>query len=458
MTRPSRPERPGRPAAGSTSRRAEATPTAPTPSGPVDLARWMADQRWFARSEAEPVVVDVDELALPTDPPVALALATLADGARYQLVRPGTADGPSRHDAAADPEVATALARFATSPATPAAPLDGVRGCAVGSVRLGDAGARPLGAEQTNTSCIVGGTHVLKVLRRVQPGIHPEVEVGLHLATAADVPVPRLAGWYELPAPDGDSDGEPTVLGVVHELVPAALDGWALVLSSLAGDPGGVLALLHDLGGAIARTHAALARPGDGFGTEPFATADLWALADRLLADPLLPDDGHHLVARAVQAIGDDAGAAIRVHGDLHLGQTLLGSQGWMLLDFEGEPARPVAERRLRSSPLRDVAGMLRSFSYAAAAHRRAEGAPLSPDWEVAARAALLDGYLAVADPALLPASPVALRHLLVLLELEKVLYEVAYERAHRPDWEAIPLTGLAHLVDRHHRPRRGTP
>jgi maltose alpha-D-glucosyltransferase/alpha-amylase len=182
----------------------------------------------------------------------------------------------------------------------------------------------------------------------------------------------------------------------------------------------------------------------------------LWALADRLLADPLLPPDGHHLVARAVDAVGTDTGAAIRVHGDLHLGQTLLGGDGWMLLDFEGEPDRPVAERRVHASPLRDVAGMLRSLAYAVAAHERSGGAPLAPGWEPAARAALLDGYLAAVDPALLPGSAASVDQLLALLELEKVLYEVAYERAHRPDWEAIPLAGLDRLVAHGRRTLRG--
>ncbi|MCB0972077.1 MAG: phosphotransferase, partial [Acidimicrobiales bacterium] len=252
---------------------------------------------------------------------------------------------------------------------------------------------------------------------------------------------------YELVAPDGVA----TVCGVVHHLVPGALDGWALVRAALAGDPGGVLARLRDLGVATARLHRALGTAGDdpSFGAEPLAGTALWSLADRLHADPVLGDDGQHAVAHLLDAIGADTGAAIRTHGDLHLGQTMVGPDGWVIFDFEGEPARPLADRAERRSPLRDVAGLLRSVGYARATHERDGGRPVGPGWEAAARAALLDGYLATVDPALLPTSAAAVHRLLTLHELEKLAYEVAYERAHRPDWEAIPLGGLQALVER---------
>ena len=154
-------------------------------------------------------------------------------------------------------------------------------------------------------------------------------------------------------------------------------------------------------------------------------------------------------MAHALDGIGADAGAAIRTHGDLHLGQTMVGADGWVIFDFEGEPSRPLAERGGRTSPLRDVAGLLRSLAYVRATHELDGNRPVSAGWEAAARAAVLDGYLATIDPALLPTSAASTRHLLTLFELEKLAYEVAYERAHRPDWEVVPRSGLDALVAR---------
>jgi maltokinase len=324
-----------------------------------------------------------------------------------------------------------------------------------GAVPPGSGTAHPIGGEQSNTSVVVGGTHVLKVLRRLQPGANPEVEIGRHLAAVAasgcTVPVPPLAGWYDLH--EGDAT---TTLGVLHELVPGALDAWSLVLSALAGAPDGLLARLHHLGASVAALHDALARPGeepDAFGVQPLAThrvhdlvAALGTDAPTVLADHADPAAVTALAERLAATLPHDLGAAIRHHGDLHLGQVVLGPDGWMILDFEGEPSRPVAERRLRHSPLRDVAGMLRSLAYAAATHRRSRGRRLGAGWEPAARAAFLDGYLAHVDPALLPSSATATATLLRLFELEKVVYEVGYERAHRPDWVDVPVEGL-HLL-----------
>ncbi|QXC59777.1 hypothetical protein KSP35_15500 [Aquihabitans sp. G128] len=204
----------------------------------------------------------------------------------------------------------------------------------------------------------------------------------------------------------------------------------------------------------------------EAFGAVPLARARLADLAvgvaagaQRTLATGLdRPDALASVVGRAgdvtalvdglLHALGTDLGAAIRHHGDLHLGQVVLGPDGWVILDFEGEPTRSLDERRQRHSPLRDVAGMLRSFAYAAATHRRSDGRPLSPGWEPAARAAFLDGYLATVDPALLPSSAAATRTLLTLLELEKVVYEIDYELAHRPDWVGLPVEGLRRLLE----------
>jgi trehalose synthase-fused probable maltokinase len=140
-------------------------------------------------------------------------------------------------------------------------------------------------------------------------------------------------------------------------------------------------------------------------------------------------------------------GKLIRHHGDLHLGQTLLAPDRWIVLDFEGEPARPLLERRRKRSPLRDVAGMLRSFAYAASAAELLRGVPAPADWEERARSAFLDAYLQTVEPALLPAGRPATDKLLAIFELEKAVYELRYELNNRPDWVPIPVAGIARLL-----------
>ncbi|MEZ5177359.1 MAG: phosphotransferase [Acidimicrobiales bacterium] len=409
------------------------------------LASWLADRRWYA-GQADPAPVTEQRVELPTTPPLTVVVATTAAGDRYQLVARTNAR-PKAHDAADEPRTALALARFVAEEGAAGEAGARVAGHAVpGAPAVGRGTSHPIGGEQSNTSVVVGGTHVLKVLRRLQPGANPEVEVGRHLAAVAargrPVPVAALAGWYDLDDPDG-----PTTLGVLHELVPGALDAWALVLSALAGDPDGLLPRLHHLGRAVAALHDALAEPGTEPEADAFGAHPLDAERVRTVAAGIGTDEpaAAALAERLAAQLGDDLGAAIRHHGDLHLGQVVLGPDGWVVLDFE-EPNRPVAERRRPHSPLRDVAGMLRSFAYAAATHRRSEGRRLAPGWEPAARAAFLDGYLSTVDPAILPASAAATSALLRLFELEKVVYEVGYERSHRPDWVDVPLEGL-HLL-----------
>jgi maltokinase len=141
-------------------------------------------------------------------------------------------------------------------------------------------------------------------------------------------------------------------------------------------------------------------------------------------------------------------GRLIRHHGDYHLGQTLLADDRWIILDFEGEPARPLLERRRKRSPLRDVAGMLRSFAYAASAARLLRGVASPEGWEQRAREDFLEGYLAAVDPGLLPAGRPAIEKLLAIFELEKAVYELRYELNNRPDWVSIPVAGIARLLE----------
>jgi maltokinase len=138
----------------------------------------------------------------------------------------------------------------------------------------------------------------------------------------------------------------------------------------------------------------------------------------------------------------------IRTHGDFHLGQTMLTDRGWVILDFEGEPARPLPERRLKRSPLRDVAGMLRSFSYAGAGARILRGVDPPEDWEERARETFLAGYRERVDSGLLPPGQQATDQLLAVFELEKAVYELRYELNNRPDWVGIPVAGIVRLLD----------
>jgi maltokinase len=141
-------------------------------------------------------------------------------------------------------------------------------------------------------------------------------------------------------------------------------------------------------------------------------------------------------------------GRVIRVHGDYHLGQTLHTPRGWVILDFEGEPARALPERRQKRSPMRDVAGMLRSFAYVASAAEIQRGKPAPEDFEDRARETFLEHYLSTIDPSLLPAGEAAVRNLLAVFELEKAVYELRYELDNRPDWVAIPVAGIKRLLE----------
>jgi trehalose synthase-fused probable maltokinase len=156
-------------------------------------------------------------------------------------------------------------------------------------------------------------------------------------------------------------------------------------------------------------------------------------------------DVRERLASRAQVGSG---GKHIRIHGDYHLGQTLFTPKGWVILDFEGEPARPLPERRQKRSPLRDVASMLRSFAYASSAIERLRGGQAPEDFERRARKAFLDCYFTEVDPTLLPAGESAVANLLAIFELEKAIYELRYELDNRPDWVAIPVAGILRLLE----------
>ncbi|WJV46071.1 maltokinase N-terminal cap-like domain-containing protein [Streptomyces flavofungini] len=304
---------------------------------------------------------------------------------------------------------------------------------------------RALGVEQSNSSLVYGDTFILKLFRRVVPGVNPDLELPLALAAQGCRRVPPPVAWMTADGTDGAD--EPLVLGVLQPYVAGATDGWELALQFLAKGAD-FSAEARALGRATAEVHAALAAalPTVTLGR---AQVELLArgMAERLDAAaqavpalrPYAPALHTAYDALAdLAAEGDTRLVAQRVHGDLHLGQCLRAPSGsWSLIDFEGEPARPLAERRLPQPTARDVAGMLRSFDYAARVYR-----PWSPEWADTCRAAYCSGYADVSgrDPR---TSPVLLR----AHETDKAVYEAVYEARHRPDWLPVPLTALDRLA-----------
>lgn len=321
--------------------------------------------------------------------------------------------------------------------------------------------ARTLDAQQSNTSVVLDERMILKAYRRLEPGVHPELEVLRTLEEHGFTHAPRLFGWYAC-------HGGPieATLGVLQEFRPDARDGWEMALELLRDEQGDRLVpRLADLGTATGVLHATLAAATDdpAFAPEEFtpqalalmcATLDEFAidLIDGLPSDPVTEplrrrrDDLRTAIRNASNATG--LGRRIRTHGDLHLGQALWSDGQWVLIDFEGEPARPIHERRRKHSPLRDVAGLMRSVGYVAAVADR-EGIALPPRWESDARDAVLTGYLAAAEPSgLMPTMRATLDDLLGLYELEKAVYELQYEREYRPDWVDIPVAAILAMID----------
>jgi maltose alpha-D-glucosyltransferase/alpha-amylase len=352
---------------------------------------------------------------------------------------------------------------------------------------------------------MIGNRLVLKAYRKLAPGVQPEVEIGRFLIEEAGFAnAPPLLGAIERIAADGTS----TALAAAFGFVRNQGDGWVYTIEYLhrtldqlrliatAERPAGAavapehephafyLAQVRVLGQRTAELHRALATATDdpAFAAEPIGKADLdhWQRALRRQADAALRalrqaapklDGGDRERAQAVLARRNDCYARIaaltqpgiaatktRIHGDYHLGQVLVAQNDFYILDFEGEPARPLAERRVKSSPLKDVAGMLRSFDYAAwaAAIGLAEAHPasaavirtLAESWRAATAQAFLEAYReTIAGCPSYPESPAEASRLLDLFLLEKALYEICYEAANRPAWIGIPLKGMTNLL-----------
>jgi maltose alpha-D-glucosyltransferase/alpha-amylase len=379
----------------------------------------------------------------------------------------------------------------------------------------GSLAARTGSAEQSNTSVLYDTKLILKLFRRLQPGENPDTEIGRFLTETAHFPriAPFLGDITLHP-----KEGEPTTLAMLQGLVENEGDGWQWTLDELSryyesvatlaaptdlGTPASFVstgdereaagehaALSLDaaalLGRRTAEMHLALATPtqNPAFTAECFTTADLVADADRIDAQLSLTlaalkrgmsqlsetvaDSAALILSRRVQlfsraraiasATPSEAGERIRIHGDYHLGQVLRSRNDYVILDFEGEPARSLAQRRAKQSPLKDVAGMLRSFSYAAYAalnafaQRRPDDArnlePWATLWQNTVGSAFLRAYritIEEANPTLIP-GPAAAELLLTAYLLEKSLYELLYELNNRPTWVYIPLAGILAL------------
>jgi trehalose synthase-fused probable maltokinase len=244
-----------------------------------------------------------------------------------------------------------------------------------------------------------------------------------------------------------------------------AVGGWELALDQIATDPAAFLPELGSLGAVTAQLHNALASDsGDPAFSPEEPSAESMSLLTATIDEDIervfvrLPDDervaaiaGRGQDVReqiAMRAQTGPGGRAIRTHGDYHLGQTLHMPGGWVIIDFEGEPARPLFERRQKRSPLRDVAGMLRSLAYATSAAEIMRGIAAPAHFEEQARAIFLENYFATIDQALLPGGDAAIGNMLAIFELEKAIYELQYELDNRPDWLPIPVAGIARLLE----------
>ncbi len=455
--------------------------SADLPAGLVDLlGPYLSRQRWYAGATAPSAgglrVVSARELAPTGEGARHLHWAVVeAEGERYQLLvgerLPGDAaeflngnerafigavDSAYFYDATLDPELCLKLFGVITA-----------------GTQLADR-VRPISAEQSNTSLVFDERIIVKVYRRLSAGSNPDVEVtnGLSRVGFAHVAAP-YATWRE----DGVD------LAFAQEYLVGGTEGWALAQTSLrdfynsdGDDPahagGDFSGEAQRLGRVTAELHTAM-RTVWGAEAHRLAEGDWGRLVgdiearlraargagSEVDAAPSAPaagraDDRVDELLRRLRAV-DDPGPAQRLHGDYHLGQVMRTDAGWYILDFEGEPARPIEQRLIPASPLKDVAGMLRSLDYAArfaVGERTASTAAVDERagaWERHNRDAFVAGYLSFADAEeLLPAQPDR-RLVLAAYELDKALYELAYERGYRPAWMSIPAGAIDRIVSR---------
>ena len=320
---------------------------------------------------------------------------------------------------------------------------------------------RPMGAEQSNSSLVLDERLALKLYRRIEPGMNPELELLRFLTDRGFPHAAALEGFISY-------EGRPleATLAILQRFVPSRGDAWELALETLGSDPGWLPAHARRLGEVTGALHNALGSdPTDPhFAPEEPSTESLALLSASIDEEieqvfAALPEiEALEPVAGRAEEVRDrlrtlthigQVGRVIRHHGDYHLGQALwTNEEDWLILDFEGEPARSLAERRRKRSPLRDVAGMLRSFAYAASASVIQRGVEPPEGWEEECRSEFLAGYLGEIEPALLPSGEQGIKRLLMIFELEKAVYELRYELANRPDWVSIPVAGIQRMLE----------
>jgi trehalose synthase-fused probable maltokinase len=465
-------------------------------AAPGDLLEFLRQQRWFGAKGAAPKSARiVDSVPLPTAGgrySFARAVVETDDGERsYQLVMAtdGSTFDATHHDTFRKGLIAalntgaraeSGALRWIAEPVSGVTPPSSDLPTKLGS------------AEQSNTSILVGDQAIIKLFRTLQPGIHPDVEVTRFLTTRAGFAnTPRLIASASFQDERGSY-----VAAMMQELVPGAIDAWSYALEQsreyFAAPKGKDLPIrfvedARGLGQITRAMHDALASDADdpAFAPDEVEAEDLdrWALRtkhmiqssltllekqlksatfpkDRLAEAQALIRRREHFLAwidEIDDALSEDAGAKIRTHGDYHLGQVLRSANAdFMVIDFEGEPSRPLEERREKTSALRDVAGMLRSFAYAAATlateQKQLDLATRelrTARWERDVRAAYLEGYLGAADEDdadILPEERDHVKKLISLFEAEKAFYELAYELNNRPAWVWSPRRGISML------------
>ncbi|HEY0018119.1 MAG TPA: maltose alpha-D-glucosyltransferase [Longimicrobium sp.] len=503
---------------------------------------WMPRQRWFRDKSRELVEIclhDHGVLQAERAPNVVLAVLEvrfteggtdlyLLPATFHPVAAPGTGPEPlvthatlrgeaRVYEALGDRRVAGALMQAIIGGQRIEGRTGAFAGHTTGAVELAEAPRGPvrmIGAEQSNTSIVFDERLVMKIFRKLEGGINPDLEVTRFLVERAGFrSVPALAGWLDYTP----NEGEPHAVAGVFEFVPNGGDAWSVALKALdrylsaasrsAADPdtptgreavrrmaGEFFPAIERLGETTARMHLALASVDDdpAFAPEIITEDDVQRAIEgfRKQVDTVLTDLGRQLeaipgafgasvqgpLAEVVRAAPDlrhraedlraltGETARIRIHGDYHLGQVLRANQNapggseWYVLDFEGEPAKPLADRRGKQTVLRDVAGMLRSFNYAVrmAMHEYRSGdlrMQMSLErwahaWETEARTLFLNAYVRTAQGSnIIPRDPDVLARALAVFELEKAVYEMGYEMNNRPDWLWVPVEGIRAIL-----------